>query len=610
MTFGAGWALAGLVLLVPLVILHLRPRTRTPRELPSLLLWRGLESDTTTVSRRPRLPPLPLLLLLQALALIALVLALAEPSSGSSRRPAATVIVLDDSFWMQAPGRLADERREAERIIAAAPAGGAVRIVEANGTPTVVYRGPAAGAASILRGLSAGASAPDLAAAITVASGLLTDAGDRLAVIRAPESELPQLRSGARELQTAVAGAAVTDQGIFNPSARCGIGSPTTCEIVATVANSGASPVVDQIVADVPGHPPLALSARVGARSSAPIELLAAPGEHVELRLQGTDSLPVDDRGWVAVPEEGGLARPATVTVVGQRATALPVAQALAAVPGVTLRVQTPATYRPAQVRSSDLVVVDGALPGGGLPPAPAVLLVDPRQLPGGRVDGVQADPTLSGTDPSSPLLADVDLSDLIVQAGAAHRLVLPRSLTPVAWSPSGPLLAAGEDIHTRLAVLAFPPTGSNLPQLSSFPILIADIVGWGLEWAPSSAAAGAPIRVATIAGTNTVTVSGTGTATQRVSLSAGGAVVQAPSTPGLYTIAETGPGVVHRATVAVNLGPPQSTPTAPIDIRTTGLPASTKPGSPLTLWPLVAGLLLVVLEWAYWALRRERVAA
>ena len=68
MTFGAGWALAGLVLLVPLVILHLRPRTRTPRELPSLLLWRGLESDATTVSRRPRLPPLPLLLVLQALA--------------------------------------------------------------------------------------------------------------------------------------------------------------------------------------------------------------------------------------------------------------------------------------------------------------------------------------------------------------------------------------------------------------------------------------------------------------------------------------------------------------------------------------------------------------
>ena len=331
MTFGAGWALAGLVLLVPLVILHLRPRTRTPRELPSLLLWRGLESDATTVSRRPRLPPLPLLLLLQALALIALVLAVAKPSSGNSPRPAATVIVLDDSFWLQAPGRLADERRQAQRIIAAAPAGGAIRIVEADGTPTVVYRGPAAGAGRILSGLRAGASAPDLPAAITVAAGLLTASNDRLAVVRTPEAALPPLRAGATELRTVVAGATIADQGIFDPSARCGVGSPTTCEIVATVTNGGASPVVEHIVADVPGHPPLALSARVGARSSAPIELLAAPGEHVELQLRGTDPLPVDDRAWVAVPEEGGLARPATVTVVGQRATALPVAQALAA---------------------------------------------------------------------------------------------------------------------------------------------------------------------------------------------------------------------------------------------------------------------------------------
>jgi hypothetical protein len=609
-TFGAGWALAGLVLLVPLVILHLRPRTRTPRELPSLLLWRGLESDATTVSRRPRLPPLPLLLVLQALALIALVLAVAVPSSGSSKRPAATVIVLDDSFWVQAPGRLADERREGQRIITAAPAGGAVRIVEADATPTVVYRGPAAGAGAILSGLRAGASAPDLPAAITVAAGQLSNAGDRLAVIRAPESQLPPLRAGTSEIRTAVAGAAITDQGIFNPSARCGVGSPTTCEIVATVANSGASPVVDHIVADVPGHPPLALSARVGARSSAPIELLAAPGEHVELQLRGADPLSVDDHAWVALPQEGGLARPATVTVVGRRATALPIAQALAAVPGVTLRIQTPASYRPAQVRSSDLVVVDGALSGGGLPPAPAVLLIDPRRLPGGHVGGVQADPTLSGTDPSSPLLDDVDLSGLAVESGSAQRLVLPRSLTPVAWSPSGPLLAAGDDGHTRLAVLAFAPTGSNLPQLSSFPILIANIVGWGLEWAPSSAAAGAPVRINGIAGARTVTVSGPSTAPQRVSLGAGGAVVQAPSTPGLYTIAAAGPGVAHRATVAINLGTAQATPTTPIDVRTAGLPTGTKPGSPLTLWALVAGLLLVVLEWAYWALRRERVAA
>ena len=104
--------------------------------------------------------------------------------------------------------------------------------------------------------------------------------------------------------------------------------------------------------------------------------------------------------------------------------------------------------------------------------------------------------------------------------------------------------------------------------------------------------------------------MSGPGTTPQRVSLGAGGAVVQAPSTPGLYTIAAIGPGVVHRATVAVNLDTAQPTPATPIDVRTAGLPTGTTPGSPLTIWALAAGLALVVLEWAYWALRRERVAA
>ena len=216
------------------------------------------------------------------------------------------------------------------------------------------------------------------------------------------------------------------------------------------------------------------------------------------------------------------------------------------------------------------------------------MLLIDPRTLPGGHVGGVQADPTLSGTDPPSPLLADVDLSGLTVEQGAAHRLTLPKWLTPVAWSPSSSLLAAGDDGHTRLAVLSFAPTGSDLPQLSSFPILVANIVGWGLGWTPSSATAGTPVRLNAIAGARTATVSGAGSATQRVSLGAHGAVVQAPSEPGLYTIAETGPGVAHRATVAVNLGTAQATPARPIDIRTGGLHAARQPGSPLAL--LAAG--------------------
>ena len=75
MTFAAGWALAGLVLLAPLVLLHLRRRGLVVREVPSLLLWEQIELVDAKGSRGLRRPPLPLLLALQALALALLVFA-------------------------------------------------------------------------------------------------------------------------------------------------------------------------------------------------------------------------------------------------------------------------------------------------------------------------------------------------------------------------------------------------------------------------------------------------------------------------------------------------------------------------------------------------------
>ena len=80
------------------------------------------------------------------------------------------------------------------------------------------------------------------------------------------------------------------------------------------------------------------------------------------------------------------------------------------------------------------------------------------------------------------------------------------------------------------------------------------------------------PFRIDAIPGARTATVSGAGIVSQRVSLRRGGVVVQAPPTPGLYTVAETGPGVAHQATVAVNLGTAQATPASPIDVSTSGL--------------------------------------
>ena len=171
MTFVAGWALAGLVLLVPLVLLHLRQRAARQREVPSLLLWHEFELDALGRARRLGPPPLPVLLALQALALILLVLTLAEPLlHGAEVRPA-TVVVLDDSYWITAPGALPAAKREVDAALGSVPGGSPVRIVLADGTPSVLYRGPASGAATVVSRVRPSDAPADLSQALTVAAG-------------------------------------------------------------------------------------------------------------------------------------------------------------------------------------------------------------------------------------------------------------------------------------------------------------------------------------------------------------------------------------------------------------------------------------------------------
>ena len=608
MTFTSGWALAGLVLLVPLVALHLRDRGLEMRDVPSLLLWQQLEVSSSTGKRRLRPPVLPLLLALQAIALTLLVLALAEPVGSAKTPPPAQVVVLDDSFWMQVPGRLDSAAREVERAVHATPADTPVRIVLAAGAPRVLYRGTASGVSAALRRVRPSAGPPDLSDALTVAAGLLAGPRDRVVLIRAPEDAVPPTVSNPGELSIVTAGTPITNQGIFDASARCGIGGPDLCEVLATVRNTSARAVDDRYTADAAGRRPLSLSTRVGANTSAPIALIARPGEQVSLHLQGSDTLAIDNEAWVSVPEIGNVPGPAVVTLVGTPSRALSVARAFAAVPGITLRLRTPANYSRSDAEASDLVVLDGWLPPAGLPPSPGVVLLDPPRLPGGHVGGALADSTLSGTDAGGELLDRVDLSSLSIEPGSARRVDLPSWLTPVAWSPSGPLLAAGDDGRQRVAVASFEPGQSDLPQLASFPILAANLVSWSLGWAPGSAVAGTPILVDAIPGARNATLMRNGVVVDRVQLRGQPASLTA-SNPGLYVVTETGPRMTHRATIAANVAAGVASNSIPVDIRTAQIIARPGPKPALAAWFVAAAFVVLLLEWAYWWSRRSRIA-
>lgn len=617
MGFASPWALAGLLLLVPLVALHLRARGHPVREVPSLLVWRELDELPSPGDTGRRLPPLSLLLLLQAAAVGFLVIALAQPRLGGGTRPPATVVVVDDSMWTSPSARLAATKRAALQVIRAAPSGGTVAIVVAGATPSTVYRGTASGARAALRSIRPTAAPADLAAALTTASGLLGGSRDRVDVIHAPEDRLPAITTAAGELRNVAVGSSLADQGIFGATARCGIGSPRVCEIYADVVNSSSHAVDDRYTAQAAGRQPLTGNVRLAAHGKAEIALLDSPGARVTLRLMGHDGISADNTAAVAVPGAGGAAGATNVTLVGVRSQALPVAQALLSDPGVSLRVAKPKAYRAAAAHRTGILVFDGTLPHGGLPAAPAVVLIDPPRIPGGKVGAPLTDARVSDTEAASPLLDDVDLSSLDIDHGTAHRLSLPDWLTPVAWSPDGPLVAAGDDGHQRVAVLAFNPGQSNLPQLSSFPVLIANLVAWASRWAPPSATAGTPILVDATPGARTVSLSLAGTLIERTRLGDTAASLVVPK-PGFYMVTERGPGVDRTTTVAASAAAPRVAAAAaakaaaavPVDLVSARHGPRTNPRAPLTDWFLAAALVAVTLEALYWAARRRRMLA
>jgi hypothetical protein len=606
--FAAGGALAGLALLVPLVLLHLRRRGQIVREVPSLLLWREIELVDAQRSRGLRWPSMPLLLLAQALALALIVFALAEPTSAAPKPEPTQVIVLDDSWRMQAAGRIAEAKRDVQRILAADSTDTLIRVVLANGLSSVLYSGARAGVPAVLGRLRASAAPADLAGALTVAAGLLNGPHDSIVLIRPPEDPVPAVSSSAGELSTITLPGPFANQGIFDARARCGIGASAICEVYATVRNSSDRAVEDRVSADAAGRPPRAVQVRVAADSTAPLALVAEPGQQVSLRLQGGDLLPADDQAWVTVPAAGDLPSSSVVTLVGAPSVALSTAQAFAAVPGVSLRLRTRATFRPGDAAQSSLVVLDHWLPPGGLPASPAVLLVDPPRVPEGRVQGTLGETVVSGTDASSELLDGVELSSLSIDSRAASRLTLPPWLTPIVWSPDGVLLAAGDNGRQRVATLSFEPGQSDLPQLPALPILASNLVRWAAGWTPATATAGVPFAVDATSGIRSLTLERDGAAVELVHVE-NAPVALTAGQPGLYTISETGLGLTREAYVAVNTAEAAPVGSEAVDLSATrsgndgGAPANQAP------WFLAAALVMLGVEWAYWVSRRRRVA-
>jgi hypothetical protein len=600
------WWLAGLALLLPLVLLHLRRPALSVREVSSLSLWERLAAPVESSRWRMRRPRHPVLLALQALALCALVLALAGPARRVAAPAPTTVYVVDGSLWMHVGTRLADARGDVRHLAAAEPEAD-VALVAATGTPFVAYRGPASGLAGALGRLRATPGAGDLASGIVLGAGLLGDRRGRMVVVRAPEDAIPEVASARRQVAVRVVGTPASDQGLFARGSRCGIGQAGACEVVATLRNGDAVPRVDRYAAYLDGALTLDLKAAVPAHGTTTVTLTARPGSSVRLQLRGRDELALDDVTWFTVPSTAGTPPSMTVTLVGDPATAKPLAQALAAAPGVNLELRTRATFRRADALRSDLVVLDGWMPPAGLPPAPAVALIAPPRLPGGAVGGPLGAAPVSSTAVGNDLIQGVDLRSLSVDRDAARRLTLPGWLETVVSSPGGPLLAAGDNGRQRVAVLAFDPPDSNLTQLSAFPILARNLERWAAGW--TSAGDDGSLAIDSLPGATHAAVIPDGGAARTSGLR-GRPLGITGLAPGSYTVAAVGPVVAHRVVLAANL-PLQAASAGRtqglIDLTPWARTAVPHQESALSSYLIVLALIAIGGEWVCWRWLRWR---
>ena len=174
--------LGGLAAAVP-ILLHFFARDRAPRLPFSDVRFLARASVRRTRRRRPRDL---LLLALRVAALLLLALAFARPffdAAGAARR--ITVVAVDRSLSLSAPGQMGMARERALQVVAAAPPDESIAVVAFDDTAEVVAD-PAAGRrlvrAAIGR-IAPTAGATRYAAGLAAAAGLLDGRAGRIVVV-------------------------------------------------------------------------------------------------------------------------------------------------------------------------------------------------------------------------------------------------------------------------------------------------------------------------------------------------------------------------------------------------------------------------------------------
>jgi hypothetical protein len=452
-----------------------------------------------------------------------------------------------------------------------------------------------------------------LTEALTLASALAArDADSEVAIISDGQVEVPpqtEIAATVRFFPIGVRGDNVAISAmVLEPTA----GGQ---RLFVQATNYGAAPVTRRLVVNLDGQLFNAYDLTLEPTAERSITAdVPASVRVAEARLEGEDTLPIDNRAWAV----GAPADKAKIRLISDGNRFLEAG--LAALPGVEVtRVPTTTTTF---TDTTALTVLDSVVPDP-LPPGNLLFVGPLRSSPLFSVMGELQFPALRPVAGGDPLLQNVSVAEVNVLRAA--QITKPAWARTVIESDGGPVLFTGEEAGRRIAVLGFALHESDLPLQVAFPILLSNIAGYlapGQGGAAAQLQPGQPLAVPVPPDATAVRVTPPGRGAVTIRPVNGQAIFADTDTLGIYNIAIDRPGqpTTERA-VAANLTNPAESRVEPrkqLPIFQSGgraVAATSERAGRSELWRWLAALALglLVLEWLVYqrpalALLRDRL--
>jgi uncharacterized membrane protein len=470
-----------------LVVLILHVRRRRTFEIPSIQLWRLVDSGTLS-RHRIRLPSPNLLLLLQLLIVALTALALARPVL--STRFAHEIVVLDASGGMRSTD-VAPSRFDAAVAHLAAMATGPIResgarvsVLLAGSRPQILAARLADPAGLRLDALRAGDGEADWTAVVRLLSSLMKDGEPtRLTLITDHVRPVP--------LSAALPGVIIETRIVASAAVR---NAALHVGLRAVDAPAGKWRA-EGSVAFSPGFAgSVAVTALVQPEGSngflqwgsvdvvPPAVSVATPGRSTE----STFTLDLDLKGpsviVLRLPDDGGPQDNSVHFVVHPKPRVLKILQLGAASEPLTRALKAAAEIElfaadalPADVSAFDLVVANGVEIARR--PATNVLWLGAARVagePGGQPRGA-TQPILGQAD--HPLAQLISQSTLTI--GSAYGFSHLQGADTIMEAGGAPLIEARTTLTGREVRIGFDLSGSNWPDEPSFPIFVSNLLRW-----------------------------------------------------------------------------------------------------------------------------------